>query len=168
MNIRRASIKLVKSEGGFTLIELVVVIIILGVLAVIAAPRFINLQNDAKTGSLQAVKAAMESATKLVYSKSNIKGNQGLARASGVNVDINGTILDIKYGYPLANYSLANGSWEDLIELDNEVYSSAIIGGHFIVYLGTTAPKGLQDKCMVGYKQVDGPSSLPIITLNKC
>ena len=37
-----------KKQGGFTLIELVVVIVILGILAVTAAPRFLNLQDDAK------------------------------------------------------------------------------------------------------------------------
>ncbi len=37
-----------KKQAGFTLIELVVIIIILGILAVIAAPQFINLQSDAR------------------------------------------------------------------------------------------------------------------------
>ena len=37
-----------KRQGGFTLIELVVVIVILGILAVTAAPRFLNLQDDAR------------------------------------------------------------------------------------------------------------------------
>ncbi len=37
-----------KKQTGFTLIELVVVIVILGILAVTAAPRFLNLQNDAR------------------------------------------------------------------------------------------------------------------------
>ncbi|WP_219592386.1 prepilin-type N-terminal cleavage/methylation domain-containing protein, partial [Aeromonas salmonicida] len=36
-----------KKQAGFTLIELVIVIIILGILAVTAAPKFLNLQGDA-------------------------------------------------------------------------------------------------------------------------
>ena len=44
-----------KRSAGFTLIELVIVIVILGILAVTAAPKFLNLQSDAKEGVLKGV-----------------------------------------------------------------------------------------------------------------
>ncbi|MGL4893853.1 MAG: type II secretion system protein, partial [Shewanella sp.] len=44
-----------KKQQGFTLIELVVVIIILGILAVTAAPKFINLQGDARVSALNGL-----------------------------------------------------------------------------------------------------------------
>lgn len=44
------------NQRGFTLIELVVVIVILGILAVTAAPRFLNLQSDARISALQGMK----------------------------------------------------------------------------------------------------------------
>ncbi len=49
-----------KRQQGFTLIELVVVIIILGILAVTAAPKFINLQSDARTSAIQGMKGAIQ------------------------------------------------------------------------------------------------------------
>ena len=49
-----------KRQGGFTLIELVVVIVILGILAVTAAPRFLNLQDDARDSALEGLKGAIE------------------------------------------------------------------------------------------------------------
>ena len=55
-----------KKQNGFTLIELVVVIIILGILAVTAAPKFINLQSDARETSLQGMKRAILGANSLV------------------------------------------------------------------------------------------------------
>ncbi|MDG2667452.1 prepilin-type N-terminal cleavage/methylation domain-containing protein, partial [Vibrio parahaemolyticus] len=48
-----------KKQTGFTLIELVVVIVILGILAVTAAPRFLNLQNDARKARLEGMKGAI-------------------------------------------------------------------------------------------------------------
>lgn len=61
-----------KKTTGFTLIELVVVIIILGILAVTAAPKFINLQSDAYRSQLAGASAAMKSAATLFKSKSLI------------------------------------------------------------------------------------------------
>ena len=58
----------VKQEG-FTLIELIVVIVILGILAVTAAPKFIDLQGDARASALQGLAGAMKGAATLVHGK---------------------------------------------------------------------------------------------------
>jgi MSHA pilin protein MshA len=51
-----------QTEKGFTLIELIIVIIILGVLAVTSAPKFIDLSSDAKAASMIAIGATLNSA----------------------------------------------------------------------------------------------------------
>ena len=58
--------------AGFTLIELVVVIVILGILAASAAPKLMNMQGDARAAALIAMKGAVRSANNMVYSKSLI------------------------------------------------------------------------------------------------
>lgn len=60
MNIR-------KSQGGFTLIELVIVIVILGILAAVAIPRFVNLQDDARQAAVEGVAGAVSSAAAINY-----------------------------------------------------------------------------------------------------
>ncbi|MGL5047564.1 MAG: type II secretion system protein [Shewanella sp.] len=65
-----------KKQNGFTLIELVVVIIILGILAVTAAPKFLNLQGDARASALQGVKGAIQGANSLVFSKAALAGKE--------------------------------------------------------------------------------------------
>ncbi|EPG0368844.1 TPA: type II secretion system protein [Photobacterium damselae] len=88
-----------KRQGGFTLIELVVVIVILGILAVTAAPKFMNLQNDARNASLQGLKGAIQGAAGIVYGKSAI---QGIENTSGTVSGANGNITTV-FGYPTAD-----------------------------------------------------------------
>ena len=79
-----------KKQNGFTLIELVVVIIILGILAVTAAPKFINLQGDARASTIQGMKGAIQGANSLVYSKAALLGIEGADTAS---VDVLGNTV---------------------------------------------------------------------------
>ena len=89
-----------RNNGGFTLIELIVVIVILGILAVTAAPKFIDLQSDARLATLNGMKAAINSAVSLTYGKSLVKGVE--KDPSDKKVSINGEEVEVCYGYPCA------------------------------------------------------------------
>ncbi|MDD8060914.1 MULTISPECIES: type II secretion system protein [Shewanella] len=93
-------------NNGFTLIELVVVIIILGVLAVVAAPKFISLKSDAYASSMQGVAAAINSAKTMVYSACVISTScdetaaAGTGNGLGNSITVQGQSITLAFGYP--------------------------------------------------------------------
>ena len=89
-----------KRNAGFTLIELIIVIVILGILAVTAAPKFINLQGDARSSTVTAMKGAVEAAGSMAHSKAIIAGKDNASVKAGITVDNVG--VDLVYGYPAA------------------------------------------------------------------
>ena len=99
-----------KRQQGFTLIELVVVIIILGILAVTAAPKFINLQSDARASTVKGLEAAIKGADTLINSKSLIAGNNTVAASAT-------TLVTVATGKTvLINYGHATPVWTDSLE----------------------------------------------------
>ena len=85
-----------KQDSGFTLIELIIVIVILGVLAVTAAPKFIDLSSDAKIASLNAISGTMKSTVTLVQMKARVKGLRPSAtNPGGIQNDY---VIDFGFG----------------------------------------------------------------------
>jgi len=106
-------------NSGFTLIELIIVILILGILSVTAAPRFLNLQDDARNATLSGMAGAIRSGLDLGYAKLAINGLENSeyitnhappAGFTKVEIPIQGceeSALDrciFRYGYPESDF----------------------------------------------------------------
>ncbi|WP_299806979.1 type II secretion system protein [uncultured Shewanella sp.] len=89
----------VTASKGFTLIELVTVIIVLGILAVIAAAKYIDLKRDAEIARVKGIAAALEQSLTFSHTKWQLVAGSGdlndLADFAGGKLDMN------SYGYPL-------------------------------------------------------------------
>lgn len=76
-----------KKQKGFTIIELVVVIVILGILAAVAFPKFQDLSGDARTAVLNGAKAALQSAAVITYAKNKGVPSNLAAIVAQTNLD---------------------------------------------------------------------------------
>ena len=167
-----------KRQQGFTLIELVVVIIILGILAVTAAPKFINLQSDARASAIQGMKGAIQGANSLVYSKAALAGKE---KEATYTLDIAGTSattddVAIVYGYMDATKAALEAGMD--VKFDAGTSPTATGSNDWVINVsGSSATiwqrgapadvttTGSEASCKIVYTAAASAGALPTITL---
>ena len=142
-----------KRQGGFTLIELVVVIVILGILAVTAAPRFLNLQDDAREASLQGLKGAIDGAAGIVYGKAALEGVESKEYNVSPAPSVEG--ITTSFGYPTAD---AKGIGAAVVGLSTDWAVTASIANTSITYSFKDTKKNAT-VCIVTYTQATGKTA---------
>jgi len=153
----------VQAQGGFTLIELIVVIVILGILAATALPKFANLSGEARAAKLQAAKASLASVSAMAHGQFLV-GQAGAA----TSVTMEGQPVPMVNGYPSVSGNLAVAA--GLSDADYTISPTASTGGNVVTTDMTVSPTGVTAaniaNCRVTYKAATSATTPPVITID--
>jgi MSHA pilin protein MshA len=148
-------------QAGFTLVELVIVITLVGILAAVALPRFINMQRDARIAKAQAILGSMRSAATLAKMRCELDLNSGgTCTATAGQINMEGTAVDMVNRYPAAT---ATG-----IDLAAQILASdgiAIAGGGAAARTYDLVGAATPGQCRISYTEA-AVGLAPVVTLD--
>ncbi|KHM50158.1 MSHA biogenesis protein MshA [Pseudoalteromonas distincta] len=161
----------INKQAGFTLVELIIVIVILGILAVTAAPRFLNLQGDANASTLEGLQGSIRSGMNIVNGKSIIASDHKKDEATvvlGTDTDASGGEIDVGvptvYGYPAATEEAFEAFLDVSFATDDSAdfnLDDSATDGTLIIYPNSYV-KG--DDCRIDYKQATATTGPVVVT----
>ena len=141
-----------KRQVGFTLIELVIVIVILGILAAAALPRFTDLSTEARTSAINGLAGSIRSAASIAHATQLAKGLN-----SSDTVSLEGVAIGMSNGYPTVATIVST-----LTDISGFIAGTAVGNSVTLTLGGRTG-------CQVNYRDATGTTGFVVtVTSTGC
>ncbi|EKE85401.1 prepilin-type N-terminal cleavage/methylation domain-containing protein [Idiomarina xiamenensis] len=152
-----------RKQQGFTLIELIIVIVILGILAVTAAPQFMNFSSDARASTVKGLEGSTKAASQMVHAKALISDDRP------VEIDEENTTVEITADTTYAAATEAGivaaldlgGDWDNVVATADE---GNVETGDLLIYPNSVTETGdATSACFVYYRAATATTK-PVIS----
>ena len=139
-----------QKQNGFTLIELIMVIAVLGILAAFAIPKFADLSSDARKAAIQGAAASIKSASAIAHSAYLADGS------SPASVTMEGAPVALAFGYPTA------ASIVTAAQISSTDFTVDTTGPTTVRAIGAATPAN----CGISYTAAADATTPPVITVD--